>query len=260
MIINHGVRGSTPNASQNYLFFGGNTPCVEIRTQKYQLIFDCGSGFSKVNFSNDLETILFISHFHHDHIQGLAFNNYDTNTNKKITLTSAHSNKTVTYNNLSAYYNNPYFPVNFIEIINRFNFLDFEEVVNDFEDLNINSIDLNHPGNSYGYSIKSDNKKFCYLLDNEYEDVQEEKLLKFCDQSEAIIWDGMFLDSELSDKKGWGHSSIEQGIALADKIDVKNFLISHHSPSRDDNEIKKIENKISNKKVRFASENEVIEF
>ena len=72
MIINHGVRGSTPNASQNYLFFGGNTPCVEIRTQKYQLIFDCGSGFSKVNFSNDLETILFISHFHHDHIQGLA--------------------------------------------------------------------------------------------------------------------------------------------------------------------------------------------
>ena len=45
MIINHGVRGSTPNPSQNYLFFGGNTPCVEIKTQKYQLIFDCGSGF-----------------------------------------------------------------------------------------------------------------------------------------------------------------------------------------------------------------------
>ena len=188
MIINHGVRGSTPNPSQNYLFFGGNTPCVEIKTQKYQLIFDCGSGFSKVNFSNNLETILFISHFHHDHIQGLAFNNYDTDINKKITLTSAHSNKSVTYNNLSAYCNNPYFPVNFIEIINRFNFLDFEQVVNDFEDLNINSIDLNHPGNSSGYSIKSDNKKFCYLLDNEYEDVQEEKLINFCDHSEAVSY------------------------------------------------------------------------
>ena len=203
---------------------------------------------------------MFISHFHHDHIQGLAFNNYDTDINKKITLTSAHSNKTVTYNNLSAYYNNPYFPVNFIEIINRFNFLDFEQVVNDFEDLNINSIDLNHPGNSSGYSIKSDNKKFCYLLDNEYEDVQEEKLINFCDHSEAIIWDGMFLESELSDKKGWGHSSIEQGIALADKIDVKNFLISHHSPSRNDEEINIIKKNISNKKVKFASENEVIEF
>ena len=140
----------------------------------------------------------------------------------------------------------------------KFKFI--HEFIGILEDLNIDSIDLNHPGNSSGYSIKSDNKKFCYLLDNEYEDVQEEKLINFCDQSEAIIWDGMFLESELSDKKGWGHSSIEQGIALADKIDVKNFLISHHSPSRDDKEIKDIENKISNKKVKFASENEVIEF
>ena len=260
MIINHGVRGSTPNPSQNYLSFGGNTPCVEIKTQQYQLIFDCGSGFSKVNFSNDLETILFISHFHHDHIQGLAFNNYDTNNGKKITLTSAHSNKTDTFNNLNAYYSNPYFPVNFVEIINKFEFLDFEQVVNNFKDLNINSIDLNHPGNCSGYSITSNKKKFCYLLDNEYEDVQEEKLINFCDQSETIIWDGMFLESELSDKKGWGHSSIEQGISLADKIHVKNFLISHHSPSRDDKEIKKIEKKLLSKKIKFASENEVIEF
>ena len=203
---------------------------------------------------------MFISHFHHDHIQGLAFNNYDTNNSKKITLTSAHSNKIDTFNNLNAYYSNPYFPVNFVEIINRFDFLDFEQVVDNFEDLNINSIDLNHPGNCSGYSITSNKKKFCYLLDNEYEDVQEEKLIDFCDQSETIIWDGMFLDSELSEKKGWGHSSIEQGIALADKIDVKNFLISHHSPSREDKEIKMIEKNISNKKVKFASENEVIEF
>ena len=137
MIINHGVRGSTPNPGQNYLFFGGNTPCVEIKTQKYQLIFDCGSGFSKVDFTNDLETILFISHFHHDHIQGLAFNNYDTNNSKKITLTSAHSDKIDTFNNLNAYYSNPYFPVNFVEIINKFEFLDFEQVVNNFKKVKI---------------------------------------------------------------------------------------------------------------------------
>ena len=138
--------------------------------------------------------------------------------------------------------------------------MDFEQVVNNFNDLNINSIELNHPGNCSGYSITSNKKKFCYLLDNEYEDVQEEKLIDFSDQAETIIWDGMFLDSELSDKKGWGHSSIEQGITLADKIDVKNFLISHHSPSRDDKDIKIIEKNIGNKKVKFASENEVIEF
>ena len=30
--------------------------------------------------------------------------------------------------------------------------------------------------------------------------LQEDKLIDFCDHSETIIWDGMFLDSELSDK------------------------------------------------------------
>ena len=62
----------------------------------------------------------------------------------------------------------------------------------------------------------------------------------------------MFLDSELSDKKGWGHSSIEQGISLADKIDVKNFLISHHSPFRNDKEIKNDQN-VDQKPIKWQS-------
>ena len=86
MIINHGVRGSIPTPSHKMLGYGGNTICVEVRTSDYQLIFDCGSGFSKVDFDNDLQTIVFISHFHHDHIQGLAFNNYKSASDKKIIL------------------------------------------------------------------------------------------------------------------------------------------------------------------------------
>ena len=260
MIINHGVRGSIPNPSYQTLGYGGNTPCVEIKTKKYKLIFDCGSGFSKVKLSHNRQTIIFISHFHHDHIQGLAFNSYNSGLNKKIILTSAHSNTETTYKNLSNYYDNPYFPVNFIEMINKLEFLEFKDVVSKFNDLEICTINLNHPGNCSGYSIVSEQKKFCYLLDNEYEDSQEKEIVKFCDNSDTVIWDGMYLDSELLDKKGWGHSSIEQGVILADKIDVKNFLISHHAPFREDDEIKKIEKNFSNNKVKFASENEVINF
>ena len=92
------------------------------------------------------------------------------------------------------------------------------------------------------------------------EDNQKKDLVAFCNFSDTIIWDGMFLDSELSDKKGWGHSSVEQGIAFSNEIRIKNFLISHHAPWREDTEIKKLQQSISNNKVRFASENEVIDF
>jgi ribonuclease BN (tRNA processing enzyme) len=70
----------------------------------------------------------------------------------------------------------------------------------------------------------------------------------------------MYLDSELKDKKGWGHSSVEQGVDIANNIEVKNFLISHHSPLREDTDIETLKKNISTNKVKFASENEVIEF
>ena len=163
---------------------------------------------------------------------------------------------------MTNYYNSPYFPVNFIDIIKRFEFQEFNDVVNKFKDLDINTIKLNHPGNSSGYGIIKDQKKFCYLLDNEYEenDSQKNKLIEFCDNADTVIWDGMYLDSELNDKKGWGHSSIEQGVRFSNQIKVKNFVISHHAPWREDAEIDQIQKSISNGKVKFASENEVIEF
>ena len=260
MIINHGVRGSIPSPSHKTVVYGGNTPCVEVITSKYQLIFDCGSGFSKIDFSNNLQTIIFISHFHHDHIQGLAFNSYQSDLNKKIVLTSAHSNTQETYRKLNDYYKDPYFPVDFISIIDKFRFTEFEKVVSDFQDLDINSIDLNHPGKCSGYSITFEEKKFCYLLDNEYEDNQKNDLVAFCNFSDTIIWDGMFLESELTDKKGWGHSSVEQGVSFSNEIEVNNFLISHHSPTREDDHIKQIQNNLCNNKVKFASEDEVIDF
>ena len=260
MIIIHGVRGSIPNSSQHTLKYGGNTPCVEIKTSKFQLIFDCGSGFSKVNFSNNLQTIIFISHFHHDHIQGLAFNNFENLTNKKIIITSAHSNKTDTFNNLTNYFSSPYFPIKFVELNNSFEFLEFEDVVSQFQSLEIKSIHLNHPGKSSGYSLIENKKKFCYLLDNEFEESQKIELLKFCNHSDTIIWDGMFLNSELHSKKGWGHSSVEQGIDFANEIEVKNFMISHYTPLRKDKEIDEMKNRFSSSNIKFASENEVIDF
>lgn len=47
-------------------------------------------------------------------------------------------------------------------------------------------------------------------------------------------WDGMFTEHELADKTGWGHSSIEQGVAIFKKTDITAMIITHHAPSRSD--------------------------
>src|SRR5688572_2612586 len=73
-----GTRGSLPVPGASTQIYGGNTPCVEIRTDKAIFICDAGSGIRLLN--DDLAkrkhtapVHLFISHLHPAHIQGLTF-------------------------------------------------------------------------------------------------------------------------------------------------------------------------------------------
>ena len=62
----------------------------------------------------------------------------------------------------------------------------------------------------------------------------------------------MFLNEELLPKKGWGHSSIEQGIDFSEKTACKNLAIAHHAPNRNDEQLNEHSNNLTNDKVFFA--------
>ena len=70
----HGVRGSIPVPSKEALKYGGNTTCIEISDNSFQLIIDLGSGFQNVKIKKNIPKFIIFSHFHHDHTQGLPFN------------------------------------------------------------------------------------------------------------------------------------------------------------------------------------------
>jgi phosphoribosyl 1,2-cyclic phosphodiesterase len=75
-----GVRGSIATPHKEFLKYGGNTPCVEVRYNNNIFIFDAGTGIKNLGvdllkeFKNKKAEInLFISHTHWDHIQGFPF-------------------------------------------------------------------------------------------------------------------------------------------------------------------------------------------
>ena len=71
----HGVQGSTPSVNSDNLSYGGNTCCLEIQTDNKQIVIDAGTGFGSVDLKKEhKDTYLLFSHLHHDHIQGLLFN------------------------------------------------------------------------------------------------------------------------------------------------------------------------------------------
>ena len=73
-----GVRGSIPVPGPDTVRYGGNTTCIEIRTDSGELmIIDGGSGIRPLGLEllaqQPVQCSVFITHTHWDHIQGLPF-------------------------------------------------------------------------------------------------------------------------------------------------------------------------------------------
>src|SRR6059058_3272977 len=76
-----GTRGSVPSPGPATVRYGGNTPCVEVRTENDRLIIlDAGTGIRELGLSlmarangSGIQANIFLTHAHWDHIQGIPF-------------------------------------------------------------------------------------------------------------------------------------------------------------------------------------------
>ena len=259
----HGVRGSVPVSGKDFAIFGGHTTCVEISTPDLQIIIDTGSGFQNVKISDTGPVMIAYTHFHHDHIQGLAFNVDLLRRDREIFVTSALCRSDVLKNTLQNYFHGAYFPIDFVAMKHQFNFVDFDEIPKIFSGiLESNSMPLNHPGGCAAYKFGMAGSHVATLFDNEFEQDQRETLLDFSADASLIVWDGMFLEEELVTRQGWGHSSIEDGMRFFEdvrrNIGGSRLAIMHHAPSRTDRQLNELATQFLNSDMFFATENQQI--
>jgi phosphoribosyl 1,2-cyclic phosphodiesterase len=238
----HGCRGSVPVQSKRQIKYGGNTSCFEVTFGKFQIFFDTGTGFRTAQFGRpEITKILLYSHWHHDHVQGFAFNPNIFVPDHKVLVASGLSSADVSRQMLQQYFSGSYFPIDVIGSLENIIFHEFEYIKENFiNDFRLNNLSLNHPGGASGYRLEHNKKIICYLSDNEYRGTQFAELKDFVEGANIVIWDGMFTDKELLKKKGWGHSSIDEGINFFEKCDVERLLITHHAPERNDDQLDEI--------------------
>ena len=94
---------------------------------------------------------------------------------------------------------------------------------------------LNHPGGSTGYRIDYNGSSVAYLTDIECGDGPlDPAVLALARGATLIIVDTMYTDEELPSKVGWGHSSWQQGVRLAQVAGAGRLCLFHHDPEHDD--------------------------
>jgi ribonuclease BN (tRNA processing enzyme) len=119
----------------------------------------------------------------------------------------------------------------------------------------------NHPGDAYGYRIEEGGKTLVYCTDVEHLDGIDPNVVALSRDADFLIHDAQYTADELTQKKGWGHSSWEQAVEVAEQAGVKRLALFHHDPEHSDTFLLNMERQCKRQFPRsfFAKEGTEIE-
>lgn len=255
-----GVRGSIASPGPSTVRYGGNTTCIEIRTDNNELIIlDAGTGIFPLSQTLLAElpvtANVLITHSHWDHIQGLPFfipNFIPGNTLRLHGGFDPVSGKGVEQV-MSVQLQYSYFPVREAEMKARIEYVTLTpEQTIQVGSAKVTPYLLNHPVIDFGYRIECDGKSVFFTGDHEppyniYEPEDEEfaEYQVFVDAKAKVIEDAIrgvdvfiadcsYTDAEYPAKKGWGHGTFSSSIGIAHAAGAKMLFCTHHEPTRSD--------------------------
>jgi len=237
-----GCRGSVPCFSKQKVHFGTNTSCLEMNLSPGpRLIFDAGTGI--VSLGIQLERLgrlnsethhLFFSHFHWDHIQGLPFFRPMFSKECKVCLYGLPGIESV----FSQQMTDPFFPLPFEALPAKTTIVPVEEPL-EIKGAKVTPFPLNHPQGSYCYRVEYGGKVLIYATDSEPDGGEMDALLvEKCQGGDILIMDSNNTPDESKVRKGWGHSSWEDCVAVAKGAGIKRLILSHHDPFHDDEQVR----------------------
>lgn len=289
-----GVRGSIASPGPKTVRYGGNTTCIEIRTDNNELIIiDAGTGIFPLSQTLLAElpvtANVFITHSHWDHIQGLPFfipnfipgnllrlhGAFDPVTGKGVEQIMA----------VQLQYS--YFPVREAEMKANIEYVTLApEKSIQIGSATVTPYLMNHPVVDFGYRVEAHGKSVFFTGDHEppfniYEpgeeayaeyqsfvDEKSESILRAMRGVDVLISDSSYTEQEYPTKKGWGHGTFNTSIEYAKKAGAKVLFCTHHEPTRSDDALDAVFNQVladhpshvGDPVYRLAREGETYEF
>jgi phosphoribosyl 1,2-cyclic phosphodiesterase len=267
-----GVRGSYAAPGSDTIRYGGNTSCVEVQAGGKRIVLDAGSGIIPLGKhiiettpdGQGQHTLVLISHYHFDHIQGLPFFRPAFLPSHRVYVYApSFMNETprATFDRLMV---SPMCPfdlrnmpgvaaVSEVKPGERFVWSPSEnaprpapaEKAASDEDVLIEpyvSYDIHPRDGVVLYRLRHRGRSMVYATD--VEGVHDE-VIEFARGADLLILDAMYKKNEYETMtRGWGHSTVGMAREVAQRADVARFALFHHSPDHDDDTL--------DEKERFA--------
>ena len=261
-----GTRGSIPTPGPHTVRYGGNTPCVEVRTDTdWLVILDAGTGIRELGRTlmtqaqegnrpspGPIAADIFLTHAHWDHIQGIPFFAPIFQPGNHFTIWGSKTLETSIDRVIRDQMSPVVFPVTFEEVNARIDFREIAEercVGNGYE---VTAFAVQHPGGALGYRFSSGTpvgkdrgRSFVYISDNELAPHEtyktrpdwRDRLVEFVRGAAVLIHDATYTSAEYDKHRGWGHSTHDEVVGLALDAGVEQLVLFHHRPERSDDDL-----------------------
>jgi phosphoribosyl 1,2-cyclic phosphodiesterase len=241
----YGTRGSVPVSGEEFSQFGGHTVCVLLTFDNGRIaILDAGTGIRKLG--NDFQArsikqydniFIGLSHTHWDHIQGFPFFQpaYDPKRHFTIAICGKEREDISLESIFQTQMMKDYFPKSLDMMGASLTF--WQPDLSCFtapSGIHIVASRHNHPGGAYSYRITEGDTTLVYCTDIEHGEEVDNKIVSLSRNADLLIHDAQFSPDELRERKGWGHSSWEQAVEVAERAGVKKLALFHHDPEYND--------------------------
>ena len=250
-----GTRGSVPTPGPSTVRYGGNTACVEARTDGgSRFIFDSGTGIRELGLhlarqGGHLSAHIMLGHTHWDHISGFPFFLPVFVPGNRLVIHGArdldHSLREV----LAGQMHYTYFPVPLGDLRADIDFTELTEGETRIDDAVVRTHYLNHTAVCMGYRLEADAAAVAYVTDHEpyatfrdglrrdFVHGGDRRLIEFVRGVDLLIQDSQYTPEEYEAKHGWGHGSSDYVTDVAIEAGVKRVALFHHEPTHADADI-----------------------
>jgi len=235
-----GVRGSLPVNDAAFMKYGGATSCLFIEAGGEIIFLDAGTGILTCpELPTGKRISILVTHSHIDHILGFPMCPFIYDESYEVNLYLSTREGRDAKAQISALMSNPLWPAGIESVRAKLTFHDVPETF-EIGGIMVDSMESSHPGGSTIYKLTAGGKSLVYATDFEHDDYNSGRLAAFAQDCSILIYDSQFLDCEYGEKRGWGHSTYEEGIKMGASCGAGVTVFFHHDPTRTDAQLDEI--------------------
>ena len=243
-----GARGSLATPGEATVGFGGNTPCIEVRTPEGGLlVLDAGTGIKQLGaaLEHDRPVHVLLTHLHLDHVEGLRFFAPLWRPGAEVHIWGPASVGQSLKERIARTFSPPLFPLDLADVPARVSFHDVPDRTWELEGVRIDAETVLHPGPTLGFRLSFSDRTIAYIPD--HEPVRGVELAgvepryvsgrALAQDVDLLFHDAQLTESEYQARVGWGHSSVAHAVEFAHRSNARRLVLFHHDPGRSDEEM-----------------------